>query len=47
MGIEQMYIAAHSFGGYIAGVYALEHPDVVIANLIISGAGYTKNRKSL
>lgn len=39
MGLEKFYMAAHSFGGYIFGNYAIRHPERVKKLLLISPIG--------
>ncbi len=43
--IDRMFIGGHSFGGYIAGMYTLAFPERVKKCLLISAAGFTRNRK--
>jgi cardiolipin-specific phospholipase len=40
MKIETMTICAHSMGGYLASVYALKYPHVVVKLILVSPAGY-------
>lgn len=38
-GISGFYLAAHSFGGYLAGLYNIRYPEHVKKLLLISSIG--------
>jgi pimeloyl-ACP methyl ester carboxylesterase len=39
MGLEQLYIVGHSFGGWVAAAYAIAHPERVLGLLLAAPAG--------
>ena len=47
MKLDEFHLVGHSYGGYMAGLYSLAHPSVVKSCLVVSGAGFTKNKESL
>ena len=42
LGIEKFYFAAHSFGGYMAGLYGLKYPERLIKLALLSPVGLPK-----
>lgn len=39
LGLDKFYLTAHSFGGYIAGEYAVKNPERIIKLLLLSPVG--------
>jgi cardiolipin-specific phospholipase len=42
MGIPKLVLAGHSFGGYLAAMYAVKYPQNLTELILLSPAGGTK-----
>jgi len=40
MGLDEFFLAAHSFGGYVCGCYAEKYPQHIKKLLLMSPIGY-------
>jgi pimeloyl-ACP methyl ester carboxylesterase len=47
VGLEDFYMAGHSFGGYICGAYIIKHPEQIRAVCFISPAGMSAEPEKL
>ena len=39
VGLEKFFLAGHSFGGYVSGLYACKHPERIEKLFLLSPAG--------